>query len=65
MSTSEALTSTDDAIRAAAARIAAAGDSEPRLARDPVNLPMIRTWLEAIGTRPARTIQTPTPRPRP
>jgi uncharacterized OB-fold protein len=39
---------TDDAIRAAAARIAAAGDSEPRLARDPVNLPMIRTWLEAI-----------------
>jgi hypothetical protein len=48
MSTSEALTSTDDAIRAAAARIAAAGDSEPRLARDPVNLPMIRTWLEAI-----------------
>jgi uncharacterized OB-fold protein len=41
----------DDAIRAAAARIAAAGDSEPRLARDPVNLPMIRTWLEAIHPR--------------
>jgi uncharacterized protein len=38
----------DDAIRAAAARIAAAGDSEPRAARDPVNLPMIRNWIEAI-----------------
>jgi uncharacterized OB-fold protein len=38
----------DQQIREAAARIAAAGDSEPRLARDPVNLPMIRTWLEAI-----------------
>jgi uncharacterized protein len=24
-------------------------DSKPRLARDPVNLPMIRNWLEAIG----------------
>jgi uncharacterized protein len=40
---------TPDAIRAAADRIAAAGDSKPRLARDPVNLPMIRNWLEAIG----------------
>jgi uncharacterized OB-fold protein/acyl dehydratase len=38
-----------EAIRAAAARIAAAGDSEPRLARDPVNLPMIRNWLEALS----------------
>jgi len=37
-----------DAIRVAAARIAAAGDSAPRAARDPVNLPMIRNWLEAI-----------------
>ncbi|MGH3248587.1 MAG: OB-fold domain-containing protein, partial [Trebonia sp.] len=36
-------------IRAAADRIAAAGDSKPRLARDPVNLPTIRNWLEAIG----------------
>jgi uncharacterized protein len=36
-------------IQAAAARIAAAGDSRPRLARDPVNVPMIRNWLEAIG----------------
>jgi uncharacterized OB-fold protein len=55
----------DDAIRAAAARIAAAGDSEPRAARDPVNLPMIRNWLEAIdpgsdpdpGTAPPSMIQ--------
>ena len=37
-----------DMIRAAAARIAAAGDSEPRAARDPVNLPTIRDWIEAI-----------------
>ena len=40
---------TPEAIRAAADRIAAAGDSKPRLARDPVNLPMIRNWLEALG----------------
>jgi uncharacterized OB-fold protein len=38
----------DDAIRAAAARLAAAGQSQPRSARDPVNLPMIRNWTEAI-----------------
>jgi uncharacterized OB-fold protein len=37
------------AIQAAAARLVAAGDSRPRLARDPVNLPMIRNWLEALG----------------
>ncbi len=41
---------TPEAIRVAADRIAAAGDSEPRAARDPVNLPMIRNWLEALGT---------------
>jgi uncharacterized protein len=41
--------SSADLIRAAAARLAAAGDSEPRAARDPVNLPMIRNWLEALG----------------
>jgi len=54
-----------DAIRAAAARIAAAGDSRPRAARDPVNIPMIRTWAEAIdpngrddpGTAPPSMIQ--------
>jgi uncharacterized OB-fold protein/acyl dehydratase len=41
---------TPEAIRAAADRIAAAGDSEPRLARDPVNRPAIRNWLEALST---------------
>jgi uncharacterized OB-fold protein len=40
---------TPEAIKAAAARIAAVGDSAPRLARDPVNLPMIRNWMEALG----------------
>jgi uncharacterized OB-fold protein len=40
---------TPAAIRAAADRIAAAGMSKPRLARDPVNRPLIRNWLEAIG----------------
>ena len=39
----------DEQIHEAAARIAAAGDSAPRAARDPVNLPMIRNWLEAIA----------------
>ena len=39
----------EDAIRAAAARLAAAGESRPRAARDPVNLPTIRNWTEAIG----------------
>ena len=37
------------AIRAAAQRVAAAGESPPRVARDPVNLPMIRNWTEALG----------------
>ena len=36
------------AIRAAADSLAAAGESRPRAARDPVNLPMIRNWIEAI-----------------
>jgi uncharacterized protein len=40
---------TEAAIAEAAARIAAAGESAPRPARDPVNLPMIRNWAEAIG----------------
>ena len=38
-----------DAIGEAAARLVAAGDSRPRAARDPVNLPMIRNWTEALG----------------
>lgn len=36
-------------LRAEAERIKAAGESSPRLARDPVNLPIICNWLEAIG----------------
>ena len=36
-------------ITEAAARLVAAGESQPRLARNPVNLPMIRNWLEALG----------------
>ncbi len=36
-------------ISSAADRIAAEGDSKPWLGRDPVNRPMIRNWLEAIG----------------
>jgi uncharacterized protein len=40
--------SAGDTIRAAAARLTAAGDSRPRAARDPVNLPMIRNWTEVI-----------------
>jgi uncharacterized protein len=37
------------AVTGAAARIAARGESRARPARDPVNLPMIRNWAEAIG----------------
>jgi uncharacterized OB-fold protein len=36
-------------LRALADKLIAAGDSPPRLARDPVNLPMIENWCEAIG----------------
>jgi uncharacterized OB-fold protein/acyl dehydratase len=36
-------------IKSTADRLAAGGDSKPWLARDPVNVPMIRNWLEAIG----------------
>jgi 3-oxo-4,17-pregnadiene-20-carboxyl-CoA hydratase alpha subunit len=44
------------AIRDAAARIAAAGESRPRPAPDPVNLPMIRHWVQAMGdTNPVYT----------
>jgi uncharacterized OB-fold protein len=42
----------EEQIRAAAARLAAAGDSRPRAARDPVNLPMVRNWVEALGGGP-------------
>ncbi|MDV8002373.1 bifunctional MaoC family dehydratase N-terminal/OB-fold nucleic acid binding domain-containing protein [Rhodococcus sp. IEGM 1408] len=36
-------------ILAAAEEVRAAGASAPRAGRDPVNLPMIRNWTEAIG----------------
>lgn len=38
-----------DWIMAEAERLKALGETEPRLARDPVNQPMINNWLEAIG----------------
>ena len=44
------------AIRDAAARITALGESAPRAAPDAVNLPMIRHWVQAIGdTNPVYT----------
>jgi len=50
---------TDDttaAIRQAAERIAAAGQGPPRAAPDPVNVPMIRHWTQAMGdTNPVYT----------
>jgi len=57
--------SAEDTIGAAAARLTASGDSRPRAARDPVNLPMIRNWTEVIdpngrddrGTAPPAMIQ--------
>ena len=44
------------AILAAAEEVKAAGPGAPRTARDPVNLPTIRNWTDAIGdTNPAYT----------
>ncbi|SMD09691.1 bifunctional MaoC family dehydratase N-terminal/OB-fold nucleic acid binding domain-containing protein [Kibdelosporangium aridum] len=40
-----------NAIEVEAARLKALGESRPRLARDPVNEPMINTWVEAMGDR--------------
>jgi hypothetical protein len=43
-----------------AAEIAALGDSAPRAARDPVSLPVIRAWLDAIGgSAPAQDMAPP------
>ncbi|WHT17229.1 bifunctional MaoC family dehydratase N-terminal/OB-fold nucleic acid binding domain-containing protein [Crossiella sp. CA-258035] len=39
----------EEAVRAAAERIAATGVSGLRFGRDPVNEPMIRSWTEALG----------------
>jgi len=50
MTATEAVASAQaGAIRELAQRVMAAGPSRPRRGRDPVNLPMIRTWIEAIG----------------
>ncbi len=38
-------------IQKAAEQVRAAGKRKPRLGRDPVNQPMINTWVEAIGDR--------------
>ena len=38
-------------ILAAAEQIRAAGECAPKSARDPVNLPMINNWVEALGDR--------------
>ena len=47
---------TGAAIKQAADRIAALGESSPREAPDPVNLPMIRHWVQAMGdTNPVYT----------
>jgi uncharacterized protein len=46
---SAAASDTTAVIMQAAARIVASGDSSPRPAPDPVNLPMIRHWTEALG----------------
>jgi uncharacterized OB-fold protein len=40
---------THDWIMAEAQRLKALGETAPRLARDPVNQPMINNWLEALG----------------
>ncbi len=37
------------AILAAAEKVRAAGPGAPRYARDPVNLPSVRSWTDAIG----------------
>ncbi|GAA3530689.1 OB-fold domain-containing protein [Amycolatopsis ultiminotia] len=43
-------------VEEAAAKIAAAGECAPRLARDPVNQAMVNNWVEAIGdTNPVYT----------
>lgn len=41
--------STHDAIMSVADSLMAAGETSPRLARDPVNQPMINNWVEAMG----------------
>jgi uncharacterized protein len=40
---------TENRIEAVAREVAAQGQSGPRFARDPVNLPAIRSWTDALG----------------
>ncbi len=40
---------THEWIMAEAGRLQELGETEPRLARDPVNQPQVHTWLEALG----------------
>jgi uncharacterized OB-fold protein len=40
-----------DPILTAAEQVRAAGPSAPRTGRDPVNVPMVRNWVEAIGDK--------------
>jgi uncharacterized OB-fold protein len=54
------MTDTDAGIDAAAAELVARGECARRPGRDPVNLPMVRNWLEAMGdTNPAYTEVAP------
>ncbi|MGV8871282.1 MAG: OB-fold domain-containing protein [Rhodococcus sp. (in: high G+C Gram-positive bacteria)] len=50
-----------DTIDNRAAEIAAAGPCARRFGRDPINLPMINNWIEALGFEP----RSPTDRPVP
>ena len=44
-------------IAEAVERVRAAGESAPRVARDPVNRPMINNWLEALGDANPRYVE--------
>ncbi len=51
-------------ILAAAEEIKAAGECSPKAARDPVNLPMINNWVEAMGdANPVYVDEAPPGRP--
>ncbi|MFF0814653.1 bifunctional MaoC family dehydratase N-terminal/OB-fold nucleic acid binding domain-containing protein [Rhodococcus sp. NPDC003318] len=47
--TENAVSDKEASILAAAQRVRDGGASKPRKGRDPVNMPMIRNWVEAIG----------------
>lgn len=53
-----------DDIKAAAERVKAEGKSKPRVARHPVNQPMIDHWLDAMGTTTPSTSTRQPPRRR-